>query len=414
MGEMWLHIDINSYFATLLQQEIPQLRGRPVGVVKDVGRTCIIAASKEAKKFGVKTGSRVPDAKRLCPDLILVPANFDHFLSATKQLKKVFELYSPDVELFSLDEAFIHYTPLQRLYSSPQELGQLLQQKISASLGSWVTSNVGIGPNRFLAKMSGETSPKGSVSEINEDNLQAVLANVEFKDVCGIGSRLEHRLNRLGVTVPLQINFYDDEFLLMMFGPYWSVQLRKMGRGEEPDLLTRINATPHMKSVGRSVTGYKLCDDEAVIRQVLYNLTTEVIYKVRRMNLAGRQVVVSLEGQNGQRWRNFVTLKKYVRHTSEMFEIVYSQLYKAWQRSFPIIRFAVRLNLLKKWDEAPKEWFPAWWQQEKIASAIDLVTEKYGLFTIKPALFAKIADNKLLRPEATGYLGDQKFQLIDD
>ena len=135
-------------------------------------------------------------------------------------------------------------------------------------LGSWVSANVGIGPNRFLAKVSSETSPKGSVSLVNEDNRDALLASVSFADVCGIGPRLERRLRRIGVTVPYQLNFIEDVVLERFFGPYWSKQLRKMGQGEEPDLLQRIDALEHMKSVGRSITGYHLCDDEAIIRRV--------------------------------------------------------------------------------------------------------------------------------------------------
>ncbi|MCD8526685.1 hypothetical protein LRY65_00525, partial [Candidatus Woesebacteria bacterium] len=83
-----MHVDINSYFATLLQQENPALRGRPVGILKDVGRTCVIAASKEAKKLGVGTGTSAYEAKRLAPEIVFLPAEFARYLDATKRLKK--------------------------------------------------------------------------------------------------------------------------------------------------------------------------------------------------------------------------------------------------------------------------------------------------------------------------------------
>ena len=105
-SSLWAHVDINSYFATLLQQENPALRGKPVGIVKEVGRTCIIAASKEAKALGVGTGSRLQDAKHV-PDLILVPAQFDFYLDATKRLKRLFESLAPTVQIFSLDELLL-------------------------------------------------------------------------------------------------------------------------------------------------------------------------------------------------------------------------------------------------------------------------------------------------------------------
>ncbi len=411
--DCWLHVDINSYFATLLQQEVPSLRGKPVAVVKDAGRTCVIAASKEAKKFGVKTGSRLAEAQQRCPDILALPANFSQYLSATKQLKRLFESFAPDVEIYSLDEAFIWHRPLRRLYPNPSNFARLIQQQIAQTLGSWVTANVGISSNRFLAKIASETAPKGSVFEINETNRDAVLAGVSFADVCGIGPRLEKRLRRIGITIPYQLNFVEDIVLEKFFGPYWSVELRKMGRGEEPDLLQRINANSHMKSVGRSITGYNLCDDEDLIRRILYNLTEEVMYKVRKMNLAGRLISISLMGHGGRYWSDHITLKRYVRHTPEMFEIIYLQLYRQWKRDFPIIKFAVRLSLLQPWPEIQKEWFPDWWKQEKIALAIDKLTQKYGLFTVTSGVLAGVNKEHIIKPEATGFLGDQKFQFME-
>ena len=91
MKKIIFHVDINSYFATMLQQENPSLRGKIVGVVKGVGRSCIIASSNEAKKVGIKTGCVVKDAKKIAPGIVLVPANFDIMLSATRKLKNLFQ-----------------------------------------------------------------------------------------------------------------------------------------------------------------------------------------------------------------------------------------------------------------------------------------------------------------------------------
>jgi DNA polymerase IV len=112
----WVHVDINSYFATLLQQENPFLRNKPIGVVKDFGRTCLIAVSKEAKKKGIKTGCPLAEAKLLCPEIMAVPVNFEMCLSATIRLKKLFEALAPEVLIFSLDEAFINIGDCQLIY----------------------------------------------------------------------------------------------------------------------------------------------------------------------------------------------------------------------------------------------------------------------------------------------------------
>ena len=221
-----LLVDINSYFATLLQQENPKLRGKPVVIVKDLGRTCVIAASKEAKRKGVKTGCNIVQARQLAPQLIEMKAEFDLYLSATKKLSSLFLDLAPKVEIFSLDEAFIDVSDCrQNLYPDLEKLGVKIQKLIKHRLGEWVTANVGIGPNRLLAKMAAEIAPKERVFEINQYNRDAILATVGFEDVCGIGARLASKLARMNIFHPYQIRFYALEDLEPFFGPFWSREL---------------------------------------------------------------------------------------------------------------------------------------------------------------------------------------------
>jgi DNA polymerase IV len=402
-----LHVDINSYFATLLQQENPALRGRSVGVLKSAGRTCVIAASKEAKRHGVKTGMYLKEAKRLAPDLITVAAEFDRYLDCTRRLKKIFTDLAPSVYIFSLDEAFIDISDCGRIYPDAEAFGRLVQEQIKKDLGEWVTCNVGISHNRLLAKIASEISPPDSVFSINESNKDSILAAVEFKDVCGIGYRLGARLEMLGIKNPYGINFLSDEELLTNFGPFWSKELRRIGKGEDSHVLSLVNArdVAPMKSVGRTITGYGLCDDETRIKQTLYNLTTELVYKVRKMEMAGRHIGISLWGED-QSWYAHRTLKYYVNHTQELFHLLYDELYGQTKRQFKVIKYGVFLSDLKFLDQIPVHLFPEWHRQERVNQAIDKVTERYGLFTIKPATMLNF---KMIRPEVTGYLGDKKY-----
>jgi len=406
---MQLHIDINSYFATLLQQETPVLRGRPVVVVKDVGRSCVIAASKEAKVLGIKTGSVVGDALVRCQlagqKLTILPAQFDLYWSATRSFTEVLASVSPQFELFSLDEAFVPFDPIQRLYASPVACAEQLQQLVREQLGEWVTCNVGIGPNRFLAKMQGETAAKGSISQVNWDAAPALLAQTSFSDVCGIGTRLERRLSRIGVRVPYQINFIESGLLESMFGPFWSRELQRMAQGLEPLFLTRLSTPlPHMKSVGRSITGYELCRSRSLLRSTLYNLTSEVMYKVRRMGLAGRRVAISLNGD--QYWRAHQTLLVPLQHTSELFAVV-TRLLDQWTQPFPVIKVAVSLSLLAPQSQLQTSLLPEWQRQERVAQALDRLTAKHGLFAVTSGLLLR---RKIIMPEVTGFLGDKAFQ----
>jgi len=400
-----LHVDINAYFATMLQQENPFLRGRPVGVIKSHARSCVIASSKEAKKLGIKTGCRVADARALAPNIVFVPANFQMCLDATYRLKQIFADIAPDYDIFSLDEAFIDLTSCPQLYPDTHAVAARIQTSIKQRLGEWVTCNVGISYNKLLAKLTSEMSPKGSISEVTSENLDTILATATFDQVCGVGHRLQKKLTAIGVTTPYAINFVSDEDLLKQFGPFWGPELRRIGRGEDSAQLARKDTSLHMKSVGRSITGYGLCDDEDQIRSVLYNLMEEVTYKVRHMNMAGRYVSIGLYGHDNV-WWSHRTLKYYVRHTSEMFDLLYNQLYKEWTRTFPVIKYMVSLSMLKPMHEVPIPLVGKWERREKIYRAVDKVSDKYGLFTVRSGV---MTDTPIIRPEVTGYLGDKKY-----
>lgn len=402
-----VHVDINSYFATLLQQENPFLRGRPIGVTKSAGRTCIIAASKEAKALGVKGGSYLPDALKLAPNLLTVPAEFDRYLDCTKRLREIFLSLAPDLHIFSLDEAFIELTYCSHLYPDEYIFAQLVQQKIKEELGEWVTCNVGLSHSRVLAKLASEISPPDSIFAITPENQDAVMAQAEFSDVCGIGSRLEAKLRMLGIHHPYEIHFWSEEELLPTFGPFWSKELKRIARGEDSHILDLLDdqVDNDMKSVGRTITGWKLADDETHIKQTLYNLSEELISKVRKMDMAGRHVGVGLWG-DGKQWFAHKTLKYYVRHTREFFSLIYDQLYSQWQRDFKIIKFGVFLSGLQRQENLTLPLLPEWHKQERISVAMDKITQKYGLFTVKPAT---LMNWKMIRPEVTGYLGDKKY-----
>lgn len=429
MGRVIVHVDINSYFATLLQQENPLLRGRPVGVVKSEGRTCIIAASKEAKVKGVKTGCRLSEARKLAPEIIAVPASFERYLDCTRRLKKIFTSLAPTVDVFSLDEAFVDISDCSQLYPNAKEFGELVKDKIKTELGEWVSCNVGISYTRLLAKLASEVSPKGSVVEITPENKDQYLAEATFDQVCGIGFRLGKRLARLGVTHPFQIHFIPEAELIRELGVVYAQEVLRVARGEDSLILRGIDGRREqpMKSVGRTITGYQLCDDEVAIKKMLYNLTEEAAHKMRQMGMSARSIGVSLQGQGvvsgwgtesrthghtSQSWWTHITLKHHLYRTEDIFKVLYGQLYQSWQRTFSVIRYGVFLRLLTANTQVPIPLDSQQWRQSKATQAVDALNNKYGLFTVRSGALvsAKGAPQwNVIRPEVTGFLGDKQF-----
>lgn len=409
----FLHVDINAYFATMLQQENPRLRNQPVGIVKSEGRTCIIAASKEAKKLGVKTGMSRADAQQLCPQLIIVPAVFSLYSDTTHRFIYVLQKLTPNVEVFSLDEAFIRFQNQTAMWKTPEYLAEQIQKEIKRELGSWVTCNIGIASTRILAKMAGETAEKGSIRTISPDQVFGLLASTSFEDTCGIGRGLTRKLRHLGITQPLQLLLESDDQLRSLVGGFWAKELKKMAQGLDPEFLKKVGESQvnehTVKSISRSITLLSLSDTDHEILATLQNLTQEAVYKLRRLHLSGRFFSISLEGshqmQKTERKRAYITTKTPFCHLEKISMIVRS-LYKSIDRTIPVIRCRVVIGLLEPSQSVQPSLFDTWFKHESVNLAIESIQERYGIYSISSA---RMISSEIIQPEVTGYLGDKAF-----
>jgi DNA polymerase-4 len=196
-----MHVDINSCFATVEQQANPLLRGRPVAVaayVKDYG--CILAASVEAKRLGIKTCMRVREAKMLARDLVVLPPDPDKYRHVNRALRTLLETYTPDVSVESIDEMVIQ---LQQETRDMQQVAKEIKLRIKQEIGDWITVSIGIAPNRYLAKVaSGMQKPDGLVT-ITKENIQDVFGSLKLEDLCGIKEGNATRLRASGIATPL-------------------------------------------------------------------------------------------------------------------------------------------------------------------------------------------------------------------
>ena len=212
-----LHLDMDSYFASVEQQFNQKLVGKPVGVLKALGRTCVIAASREAKKFGVKTGTTVWDAKILCPQIVFVPANFDRYFLVTKKFIAICENFSPYIEVFSIDELFMDVTESQKFFGGVQNLCDQIKKQIKEQIGEYITCTIGISYNRLLAKLASGINKPDGLFEITFENRAQVLFSVKLTDICGIGFRLGKRLLSMGIKNFKTLQEIPIEFLQSSF-----------------------------------------------------------------------------------------------------------------------------------------------------------------------------------------------------
>lgn len=197
-----LFVDFNSYFASVEQQDDPSLRGRPVGVVPVMAETtCCIAASHEAKRFGVGTGTLVREARRLCPDIVIVPARPGRYVTLHKQLVAAINTCLPIDEkrdVRSIDEMVGRLIGRERQRDNAVAIARQVKQVVR-EVGDWMRCSVGIAPNEFLAKTATDMQKPDGLVVLDLDDLPCALHRLELRDLCGIGSNMEARLLGLGI-----------------------------------------------------------------------------------------------------------------------------------------------------------------------------------------------------------------------
>lgn len=402
MDSTILHVDLNSFFASVAQQNQPFLRGKPVGIIKALGRTCVIASSNEAKKFGVKTGMSLNQAKTLCPKIILVPADFIQYAKITKKFIKLMDDYSDRVEIFSLDEVFLDVTDTAHLFGGPLLLAYDLQACLKQNLGEWINCSVGIAKNKFLAKLASGMAPKKSVYVVTAANQQQLLAAAPFTEVCGIGSRLSQRLKTMGITSLPQILAAPDSILQAEFGSFWALQLKRLARGSNDCSLITPDQLPNAQSVSRTYTLFKNTRDPTIIKALIRNLVEEACSKLRQLGLVGRQFRLGLRGENFSR-SELITGKSFTDNNQLVFHQLYA-LYDRWQ--WPCaVRFAgVWISLLMKKKYLPQPLFLTDQKQSRILQTMDRINQAYGDYTIYPAT---LLNQTIIRPAINGF--DSRF-----
>ena len=296
MDRTILHIDFDSFFASVEQQYNARLRGKPVGVTATNGRTCIIASSREAKVLGIKTGSRTYDARKICPSIIFVPADFVKYFEVSKKFLDICKDYSPFVELFSIDELFIDISPTMHLFGGRKKIVEAIKKRIKEEIGEYITASIGISYSKLLAKLASGIKKPDGVFEINKNNLNEVYRKAKLTDMCGIGERIKIRLNTIGVYNLLELRETPIHILEKEFGNAYSNILKNIGMARDDTPIVPYTDPVEVKSVGRNYCLPKNEYDKRVVLQNLFELCEEVGIKLRRLNKKSRTVGVSLRG----------------------------------------------------------------------------------------------------------------------
>lgn len=402
-----LHLDMDSYFASVEQQANPQLAHRPIGIIKALGRGCVIAASREAKKFGIKTGTTTWEARRLCPQIVFVVADFDKYLSTTKKFIQICSRFSPELEVFSIDELFLDVSQTQGFFGGVENLVALIKRSLGEEIGSLVTCSIGLSYNRLLAKLASDIKKPDGFFEVTPENRDEILFQARLSDLCGLGFRLEERLLNMGIRNFRQLRKIPLEFLEASLGPYWSIQLKKLSYGLDDLGLTKFQSWDDPKTISRTFTLFKNTCSLLKIRQTLFNLCQETCVKARDLKMKGRYVGLGIRGED-QAVFSHQTLKYFLADEFQLFKIVW-QIFEKLNWPYQVRFLGVCLSLLARESDLTISFLDNP-RKENLLGAMDQINHRYGGFTLYPAC---LLGGELIKPEANGFLGDKKYQFLD-
>lgn len=245
----WLFLDLNSYFASIEQELRPELRDRPVAVVPVMAdTTCAIAASYEAKAFGVRTGTQVGEAKRLCPGIELIEARHEVYVEYHHKIVEAVELCVPVSAVMSIDEMAASLVGREQPLMAALDLGRRIKASIREHVGLTLRCSVGLAPNRYLAKIASDMEKPDGLVALTPDILKKALSGLVLRDLPGVGARMERRLHECGIRTMPQLLALSREQMNDTWGGIGGEKLWHWLRGEDyndPEL-------EHQKSISQS------------------------------------------------------------------------------------------------------------------------------------------------------------------
>lgn len=333
-----LHADLDSFYASVEQRDDPTLRGRPV----IVGGGVVLAASYEAKAYGVRTAMGGQQARRLCPDAVVVPPRMSAYSRASDAVFEVFRDATPIVEPLSVDEAFLDVGGLRRVSGTPVEIAERLRCDVRERVGLPIT--VGIARTKFLAKVASQEAKPDGLLLVQPDRELAFLRPLPVRRLWGVGAVTADKLHGYGITTVADIAELSESTLASLLGAGMGRQLYALSRNIDR---RRVNTGVRRRSVGAQRAlgraGNRMSPDE--IDAVVVNLIDRITARMRVAGRTGRTVVLRLRFDDFTRATRSHTMPRATASTQPILaaarRLVASAAPAIAQRGLTLVGFAV-------------------------------------------------------------------------
>jgi len=388
-----VHIDMNSYFATVEQQSNPFLRGKPICVAGKASsqRTVCAALSKEAKKMGCKGPMPVWEAKQICPSIIVVEADFEKYQFISREVFKILENYTPLIEIFSIDEAFLDLTNICKNTQEACGVIRTIKNRIKAEIGDYLTCSAGVSHNKLLAKLASEMQKPDGLTIIDQTNLPEIMQKTPIEDVCGIGRSTTHKLHDLSIITMSDLANCPLERLMNFFGPRLGKKLKLMGQGIDTEPVLPYYEYPAEKSYGHSYTLSKNIFSAKDTQKVLLKLAEKVGRRMRKEKVSGKTVSVWIRFFDFSSFGKQTTVTNFTNDGFEIYKIGLSIIEKE-NFTKPIRAVGVSVSNIKKSNEITPSFLNEDIKSKNALKSMDEINNRYGEFTVFRSSLSKIKD----------------------
>ncbi len=391
------HVDANSAFLSWsaayrvkVLGETEDLRQIPSVVAgdKEQRKGIILAKSGPAKKYGIQTGEPLFRALEKCPTLKVVAPDYDLYVQASRHFVDMLRQFSPAVEQYSIDEAWVDMTGTERLWGSPRLAAEKMRQRINEELG--FTVNIGISSNKLLAKMAGDFEKPNKVHTLFPEEMPEKFWVLPVRDLFLVGARTEEKLNRLGIYTIGQLAQADGSFLRRKLGKHGET-IWHFANGRNADAVTPEPA--ENKGYGNSVTTARDVVTHAEAHQVILSLCETVASRMRRDDQCGRCVSIHLRTNEFHHFSHQKLLHGATNITAEIFGAACRVFDEVWDGVTPLRQLGVQMTRLSREPYQQFDLFSGMTPQQyerklKLDETVDALRDKFGEEIIRRAKFA--------------------------
>jgi DNA polymerase-4 len=381
------HVDLDAFYASVEQRDNPALKGKPVIVGAAPGHRGVVSAcSYEARRFGIHSAMPISQACRRCPQGIYLPVRMERYLEVSREVMAILAGYTPHMQQISVDEAFLDLSGTERLFGPALDTGTRLKAEVRDKTG--LSISVGIGPNKYLAKLATNAGKPDGLVEVREENAVAFLDGIALKDLWGIGDKTLQRLTELNITSMKQLRGIPQPELARLLGQGVSGFLSSITRGADPGIFSE---EPRSRSLSTETTFERDRKDREGIERTLLELCHQVMFRMLEGGWKSKTVALKL------RFHDFTTIsaQKTIRHwvtsAEELYAVALDLLGSRWVGGTPIRLIGIGFSSLSPVESLDQlELFAdGYSRKKKVEEAVLRLQKKMGDGTLTKASLMK-------------------------